>query len=491
MRLTTCTSMTTLALAVGMMLAAGCSSTDETTNAAGAGGSAAGTSSAGGSSAGTGTTGGAGGTETAGTNSGGSSAGTSSGGTSSAGTSSGGTSSAGTNSGGTSAGTNSGGTNAGGTGTKGQWVEIPLLDETVDGKTYEHSKDDWVNGLWFDASGKGFIGTYLGGVEDWGGTLTAVENNKAQKIILNGGHQWLDPDINVNFRTVHKVKSGWAVQIERIGLVYLSTDGQNFTRTKPGIGFENLANASYGWFEDSTGGWWTGDNIGNLYHATSAPAPTTAWTKVTPPESACSAPQTNQSGGGGYQWRRLFVSDDGQTIAYPLGDSIGVCVTVDGGKTWGSKALPNPPKGAEKPFGLVYTSATHGIVYGRDTGADGSAYVYYTDDGGLTWNPSTIPAFNGEDATQFRDLAFAPGGKVGYFVGGKFGSSTDEPPLLYKTTDGGKTWLDITTASFTGSPLDPNGGPVLATVFAASDDELWIGGYEGLLLHHNKGGISD
>ncbi|RYE91165.1 MAG: hypothetical protein EOO75_09145, partial [Myxococcales bacterium] len=396
---------------------------------------------------------------------------------------------------GTSAGT--GGTEAGGAGTggaptaKGKWVEIPLLDETVDGETYEHSKDDWVNGLWFDSEGTGFIGTYLGGSKDWGGTITSIAGDKAQKILVSGGKQWLDPDISVHFRAIHKGKSGWAVQTNRIGLVYLSSDGQTFARTQPGLGFEGLPDATYGWFEDSTGGWWTGDRLGNLYHATSAPAPMTPWTNVTPKETDCAPPLTGQTGAPGYVWRRLAVSDDGKRIVYPIGDKRAMCVTVDGGVTWSTRELPSPPAKADNPFAVVFSSTTDGVVIGRDTGADGNVYAYHTTDGGLTWTASTMPAFNGEDAAYFRDIAFAPSGKVGYIVGGKSGSSSNEPPLLYKTTDGGKSWVDISAPSFTGSPLNVGGDRVLAAVFAPDDSNVWIGGYQGLLLHHNKGGFND
>ena len=303
---------------------------------AGGGGAAGASAGAGGSNAGSG--GAAAGTGGASGGSGGSSAGS---GGSTAGSGGKGTGGGGASGGSAGASGGSAGASGGSGGAaSGTWTAIKLIDEDDAGYPIEHSQYDWVTGLLFDSSGNGVVGTAFEGKSNYGGTLTQIAGNKAQKILLNGTKQWLDKDGDVTFRAFHKGKNGVVVQTHRIGLVYLSSDGKTFTRTPSGTGFENLANATYGWFEDGAGGYFTADNLGNVYHATEAPSPTTDWKTVTPKATDCAPPLSQQTGSPGYSWRRFAVSDDGKTIMYPLAQKHGVCVSGDGGATWGDGDRP-------------------------------------------------------------------------------------------------------------------------------------------------------
>jgi photosystem II stability/assembly factor-like uncharacterized protein len=106
-------------------------------------------------------------------------------------------------------------------------------------------------------------------------------------------------------------------------------------------------------------------------------------------------------------------------------------VTHDGGATWQSGALLPDPAGA-----VSFSDADHGWV-ASSTNAD----LWATSDGGRTW---TKVASGGL-------AAYAGGGSTGYnylnFVSPQIGwaeqQGTDYSTLLFKTTDGGRTWTQI------------------------------------------------
>jgi len=122
-------------------------------------------------------------------------------------------------------------------------------------------------------------------------------------------------------------------------------------------------------------------------------------------------------------------------------DKPGVCISVDGGKEFRHVEFPGRA-GEDGPYGVECTSKDHCVAYaGKDLGSNDAA-IWYTDDASKgatsTWTKATTPAL--ADYTTFRHVAFADDGKHGYITGWP----RDPKPLLFQTTDGGKTWTDAT-----------------------------------------------
>ena|GEM_PF-2422087 len=108
--------------------------------------------------------------------------------------------------------------------------------------------------------------------------------------------------------------------------------------------------------------------------------------------------------------------------------------TQDGGATWTTRVLPDPPEGCPCSIGLpVFFDAMHGAVR-QYTGQS----MYTTSDGGNTWRPLSLPstplslAIDFADAHNFWDLILQPGWVRG----------DPAPPhdWLYHSADGGATW---------------------------------------------------
>ena len=284
---------------------------------------------------------------------------------------------------------------------------------------------------------------------------------------------------------------------EMIGMAGLSTNGgSTFAYGSTGSGFENSANAALGFTEDSAGNWYVADvDGGHLYKAAATPGSSTAWNDITPPAATCDAPSPSHgdphSGGDGMT---LYVSPDGKTIVYPLAYTtapLGVCVTHNGGTSWAAVIPPNPPPAAMQPQGYDIYATAGGTLFlyaGDDLDGDISV-VYRSTDGGTSFTQSTIPT-QGSTLFSFDRMFFAPDNMTGWIIGRTSMDDAAPTPLLFKTTDGGVTWKDITVQSFTGSVVDPvQGGPWMHVGFALDANNIWIGGYNGTLLHNGNGGL--
>jgi photosystem II stability/assembly factor-like uncharacterized protein len=134
------------------------------------------------------------------------------------------------------------------------------------------------------------------------------------------------------------------------------------------------------------------------------------------------------------QLRKIVFTDDniGYTGECPSSGNSNLLKTTDGGQTWTVLyTIPNPIYSISMP-----TSTTWYIGCSNNT-------IYKTTDAGVTFSPlSNFPS--GFTALTYYAMAFADA-SVGY-VGG--GSSAK----VMKTTDGGSSWTDISTAAgFTGT----------------------------------------
>jgi hypothetical protein len=277
--------------------------------------------------------------------------------------------------------------------------------------------------------------------------------------------------------------------IERI--VTSTNGGGAFALGQAGNGFANTGlQPALAYAADGSGHFWAADDE-NLYTATAAPGASTAWTIATPDASLCDPPSTYNSdptGGGGTDRHgmNLHVSSDGHNIVYPQ-SSVAVCVTTDGGTTWTKVMPPNPPSTPPERRNIYFMDDSHGLFFGGDDLGD-TAFVYTTSNGGTSWTAATIPAQGAQDVHALFSAFFAPDHHTGFLVGKQSLDDAVPPPLLWKTTDGGATWTDITTTSFTGTAIDPTGFSQLTCGFALDAQHIWLGGHDGTLFANTSGG---
>jgi photosystem II stability/assembly factor-like uncharacterized protein len=188
------------------------------------------------------------------------------------------------------------------------------------------------------------------------------------------------------------------------------------------------------------------------------------------------------------------------TNAWVAGDCSGVenslylYFSTNGGKTWEPVNLTYPPG-----FGNVFQYSTtacgamppnfldakngYMTVYCMfaDSGQP-QAWVYHTSNGGANWYPHTLPTPYG--AVDFVNP------KIGWWLGSKLANASTGLDL-YHTPDGGYTWNKIATVDWTGTPvfLDANTGWVVATtgqdtsLLTTSDGGKTWSSIEAMLVH--------
>ena len=113
--------------------------------------------------------------------------------------------------------------------------------------------------------------------------------------------------------------------------------------------------------------------------------------------------------------------------------------TVDGGRTWRVSWLPGC--GCDGGF-LSFYDARHGFVLASNQSERGNLRLFWTEDGGASWQlvaglprhlDGPITFLNRRDGL----LGTYPGGTI---TGLGDGPGKQWPGVLYRTTDGGKTW---------------------------------------------------
>jgi hypothetical protein len=255
-------------------------------------------------------------------------------------------------------------------------------------------------------------------------------------------------------------------------------------------------NAQWIWLsKDSAATWHLIDDIGNVWNSTTGPVATTSWTRTWQPEATPPVPDPVPAADCQSSWhqdyfaadsqRAFFVSSDGKTMIYNAGADgfVGVCRSTDSGNNFLPVTFPNPPNGSTGiPYVILFTSDKNGIAaYANDLEDANTSYVYYTADGGATWTLSTLPTM----ASQFALTSgfAAPDGQHLWVEG----FTNDSPPkmVLWKSSDGGKTWKDV-SAAITAA----NAGAMykLHTGFALDANNIWVGGDNGGLAYSPSGG---
>ena len=170
--------------------------------------------------------------------------------------------------------------------------------------------------------------------------------------------------------------------------------------------------------------------------------------------------------GTGEPWVRNSVS---------IGD--GIYKSTDGGETWNKSGLPN----SERISQIIVSPKSSDTVYAAVPGALWSDSpdrgLYKTTDGGKTWN---LILKGSNLSTGASTIAMDPTNPNILFAGlwdfrrkgwtYRSGGETPNDPSgsgLFRTTDGGKTWKEITPEANKGFPKKPYGR--LAVAIAPSN----------------------
>ena len=171
-----------------------------------------------------------------------------------------------------------------------------------------------------------------------------------------------------------------------------------------------------------------------------------------------SAPaQVFKTSNGGQIWRLLStigietygmadvaVDPVNPDVIYAL-DSSHVWKSIDGGLTWSSHALA---AGAYQSDGgrvficpsdrnLLYASGNYGYASSKSCLA-----VFKSTDGGLTWSAEPTPST--PNYANALSLAVDPADFNVIYLGGYEDDGSTKHGHLYKSTDGGRNWIDIT-----------------------------------------------
>lgn len=128
----------------------------------------------------------------------------------------------------------------------------------------------------------------------------------------------------------------------------------------------------------------------------------------------------------------MFNTKEGVFIGNPINGRWSIFLTKDGGKSWDSAGVKAPaPAGNE----TTRQNSVYGVHSGSTVMFGASAGKYYvSEDKGKTWRAQSVPG-----ATVINAIAFAD--SLNGMVAGAG---------LFKTTNGGKTWRDLSSLALGG-----------------------------------------
>jgi photosystem II stability/assembly factor-like uncharacterized protein len=165
---------------------------------------------------------------------------------------------------------------------------------------------------------------------------------------------------------------------------------------------------------------------------------------------------------GGTHWTLQFTNPDakgfldamgfrdsrhGIVVGDPVDGHFVVLTTDDGGEHWRRRTTPAamPAEGAFAASGTcLAVRGAREAWFG--TGGPGGARVFRTTDGGATWSVAQTPVRNDGPAAGIFSLAFS-GALRGVAVGGDYTKPGESAGNIAITSDGGRTWVEVSGAS--------------------------------------------
>jgi hypothetical protein len=252
--------------------------------------------------------------------------------------------------------------------------------------------------------------------------------------------------------------------------------------------------------QSSDGQWLLINKLGAVYSASKPPSATTPWTIVWQPDATPSVPDDFEdlyaadptlcdadvtAGGLPEPSSMAYIAQDLSVVVSPAGGlnqsgtaRPGVCISVDRGAHFYNVPFAGTPEDVAAPGPIGVTCADKDIcwAYNGVIAEAGTAYIYFTTNASAgkasTWTRAMLPASitKGSDTT-LSGVFFAPDKMHGWTVG-----NLDHHALLLRTTDGGKTWADVSDSVQGIKDNDLYNG------FALDNDHVWLAGRFGTLM---------
>ena len=190
------------------------------------------------------------------------------------------------------------------------------------------------------------------------------------------------------------------------------------------IGFRSGDNNTY-YVGSPSGGLWKTTDDGASWTALTDDNPVLGVSDVVVLAGSTTSNDTLYIGTGDRDGGSLWSMGGGQT-----GDnnSIGVLKSVDGGATWNTTGLSFQASEGVLVNRLIVNPDNHNILYAATTNG-----LYKTTDGGNNWTQLSN--------TDFYDLEFKPGNPQTMYAGGNTSGR------IYLSTDGGATWSEVLTTN--------------------------------------------
>jgi hypothetical protein len=388
-----------------------------------------------------------------------------------------------------------------------------------------------VSGIWFDSTTHGVV-TLAGALEvppmmmgmpptsmgGPGAIFAMTGPNKQGALLFDGQNNTATMSTNrpLNFNGLvvssYGSPAGLIAITERDALVQSTDNGATFKLSQTGIMATSQDDISL-WLSQTTTGSWVSVDQDSLLLETIATAATTApsktlnnptWTAQYPKQPAptgdCFSGNWFLMGGAPPGNPNFYASPDGKTMMFAtqgLAPSMGtivpgVCRSINGGVDFKLVSFPNlpPDEMASTPLGptaLVFKDALHGIAAaGNAFGTEGDhvPYVYTTTDGGATWVAATTlpgpPAFGNKNGFTIVNAFYSQTDALHVWILGTYAPNATTLPttVLWRSTDGGKTFTDVSASIASWIAAQPSKTIVdgWATGFALDDNNIWIGG---------------
>jgi hypothetical protein len=362
-----------------------------------------------------------------------------------------------------------------------------------------------VTGFWFDSATNGDVSFGDGLIEHFAGP-TDID------AIAQDGHDALPgpaSDGYYGFLSNPKLPGLVAIGSQAKNVIASSDGGKSFAYSKldgqiagapTGVA---LSGATLWLGQDAANTWHVADNFGGVWSSPAAPSASATFTLTWHPDGDITVPATVPAAdcqsyvGNSYYSDRPFpifaAAPDGSSLLYGGGEAI--CRSTDGGKNFvdvSANISPSDFSSHSYPWVFMYTSPTTVVaVYGSDGDAASTAYALYSTDGGKDWTVGTLPP-SGANMVALIGAFASPTGTM-FLVGAGYGlypSEGDilESLLLYKSSDGGKTWTDLSANLGAWANSLDNAPQRLATGFALDDQHIWIGGDTGFIAYSATGG---